>query len=172
MNDNRPIFSQNEYRTSLTENAPVGTTVAIVSATDGDTGNNGEITYTLGASSSEAVITGVCTLSRTLTSPGLFSINSTTGVVTVTGNVNFEMGQEHQLSVEARDHGNPQRSNVVILNIQVINAEDESPRFPISFYTASVNEGNAIAHTFDWLVTQCAWCRCPQLNLGADSDSH
>ena len=71
----------------------------------------------------------------------LFAINSTNGVVTVTGNINFEMGQEHELSVEARDRGNPQRSQVVSLFIHVINAEDESPRFPISFYTADIDEG-------------------------------
>ena len=72
---------------------------------------------------------------------GLFAINSATGVVTVVGNINFEMGQEHDLTVEASDHGNPRRGNVASLLITVINAEDESPRFPISFYTASVDEG-------------------------------
>lgn len=76
-----------------------------------------------------------------LSAGSIFSINSTTGVVTVTGVVNFEMGQEYELSVEARDRGNPQRSSVVDLHVQVINAEDESPRFPISFYTAEISEG-------------------------------
>ena len=76
-----------------------------------------------------------------LSAGSIFSINSTTGVVTVTGEVNFEMGQEYELSVEARDRGNPQRSSVAALHVQVINAEDESPRFPISFYTAEISEG-------------------------------
>lgn len=78
--------------------------------------------------------------------PGaVFSINSTTGVVTVSGEVNFEMGQEHELSVEARDSGNPQRSHVVPLHIVVINADDENPRFPISFYTAAIDEGKMLS---------------------------
>ena len=51
------------------------------------------------------------------------------------------MGQEYELSVEARDRGSPQRSSVADLHVQVINAEDESPRFPISFYTAEISEG-------------------------------
>lgn len=44
-NDNRPVFSQDQYRTTLTENAVVGTTVAVISATDGDSGTNGQIMY-------------------------------------------------------------------------------------------------------------------------------
>lgn len=127
INDNRPMFSQDEYRTTVTENAALGTTVAIISATDGDSGSNGEVTYGFGTTSS-----------------AVFSINSTTGVVTVSGDVNFEMGQEHELSVEARDSGNPQRSHVVPLHIVVINADDENPRFPISFYTAAIDEDEGI----------------------------
>lgn len=78
----------------------------------------------------------------------MFSINSTTGVVTVSGDVNFEMGQDHELSVEARDRGDPQRSHVVSLRVEIINEEDESPRFPISFYTAEIDEGK----WNDWLI--------------------
>ena len=55
VNDNRPVFSQSTYRASVNENTPVGTTVAIVSATDGDSGTNGEVTYSLGVQSSETL---------------------------------------------------------------------------------------------------------------------
>jgi hypothetical protein len=88
-------------------------------------------------------------------SPGLFAINSTTGVVTVAGSINFEMAQEYEVSVEANDHGNPQRGSVAPLHIQVINAEDESPRFPISFYTASVTESKQ--HTVHCQVVMLAY---------------
>jgi hypothetical protein len=54
VNDNRPIFSQSLYNTSLMENVAMGTTVAVVSATDGDSGTNGQISYRLEGSSSEA----------------------------------------------------------------------------------------------------------------------
>ena len=52
-NDNRPVFSQNEYRTTLVENAQLGTTVIVISATDGDSGSNGQIVYSFGTTSSE-----------------------------------------------------------------------------------------------------------------------
>ena len=55
VNDNRPLFSQSEYRTSVTENAPPGTTIAILTATDGDSGTNGEIIYSFGTTSSNGL---------------------------------------------------------------------------------------------------------------------
>ena len=67
----------------------------------------------------------------------------------VAANINFEMGPEYELTVEASDNGNPRRSNVVTLVIRVINAEDESPRFPISFYTASINESITTLYTHE-----------------------
>ena len=51
VNDNRPVFSQSTYRASISENTALGTTVAIISATDGDSGTNGEVTYRLGVPS-------------------------------------------------------------------------------------------------------------------------
>ena len=88
----------------------------------------------------------VCKLSVCFFAGSVFSINATTGVVTVTGSVNFEMGQEHELSVEASDRGNPRRSQVAALHVLIRNEEDESPRFPISFYTASINEGTRVTY--------------------------
>ena len=144
VNDNRPIFSQSLYNTSLMENVAMGTTVAIVSATDGDLGTNGQISYRLEGSSSEAPLpVSLGCPNHSFLSPGLFTINTTSGVVKVSGDVDYEMGQEHELSVEARDNGDPRRSNVVTLHVDVINVEDEAPQFPISFYTTSVDEGIA-----------------------------
>ena len=104
-------------------------------------------------------------------SPGLFAIDGTSGVVTVTGNVDFESGQEHELSVEASDNGNPKRSNVVTLHIEVINVEDEPPQFPISFYTTSVSEGSW-SLMLDRVVIVCALCSCSKLNISADCFSY
>lgn len=51
-NDNRPTFSQNEYYTTVIENVALGTTIAVITATDGDSGTNGEIVYSFGTTSS------------------------------------------------------------------------------------------------------------------------
>jgi hypothetical protein len=68
---------------SVAENATVGTTVGITaSATDPDESDS--ITYTL-----------------TNSANGLFAINATTGVVTVSGTLDFETATKHTITVKA-----------------------------------------------------------------------
>ena len=45
VNDNPPVFSQPQYFSSVLENATLGELVLIVSATDMDTGDFGEVSY-------------------------------------------------------------------------------------------------------------------------------
>ena len=47
VNDNPPIFSQASYTTSIFDNAPIGSSVAMVAATDGDVGTNAQIWYSI-----------------------------------------------------------------------------------------------------------------------------
>ncbi|XP_052540539.1 protocadherin gamma-B5-like isoform X16 [Tympanuchus pallidicinctus] len=47
-NDNAPVFAQEQYRVSLREDAPPGSVVLHVSASDGDEGTNARITYGFG----------------------------------------------------------------------------------------------------------------------------
>ena len=44
-NDNRPEFELPLYEASVVENATIGHVVTVVRATDGDSGPNGDITY-------------------------------------------------------------------------------------------------------------------------------
>ncbi len=44
-NDNSPIFSRANYEVLITENLPLGSVIGNISATDADTGTNGEIAY-------------------------------------------------------------------------------------------------------------------------------
>ena len=54
VNDNKPVFQNNEhfasanhYAGSVSENATIGTTVLMVYALDADTGANGDVTYAI-----------------------------------------------------------------------------------------------------------------------------
>uniref|UniRef100_A0A673G7I3 Cadherin domain-containing protein n=1 Tax=Sinocyclocheilus rhinocerous TaxID=307959 RepID=A0A673G7I3_9TELE len=58
-NDNAPVFSQDIYKVSLPENAPVDTVVVTVSATDADQGQNGEVTYAFSHLSEIIKLTGL-----------------------------------------------------------------------------------------------------------------
>ncbi|XP_051810399.1 protocadherin beta-16-like [Acanthochromis polyacanthus] len=46
-NDNAPVFTQQTYKATVTENSPKGTIVATVTASDADRGSNSKITYSI-----------------------------------------------------------------------------------------------------------------------------
>ncbi|XP_024118157.1 protocadherin beta-1, partial [Oryzias melastigma] len=46
-NDNAPVFTQQTYKATVTENSPKGTIVAAVTASDADQGSNSRITYSI-----------------------------------------------------------------------------------------------------------------------------
>uniref|UniRef100_A0AAQ5ZGT7 Cadherin domain-containing protein n=1 Tax=Amphiprion ocellaris TaxID=80972 RepID=A0AAQ5ZGT7_AMPOC len=88
-NDNAPVFSQNVYKASVPENAPVNTVVVTVSATDADEGVNGDVTYDFGHVSE--------------TDGKVFSIDSKTGEIRVIGSTDFEKKNTFELRVMAKD---------------------------------------------------------------------
>ena len=99
----------------MLEDAPVGTTVLMVYALDDDTGANGEVTYRF--LSGEGKNHMLCIAVRVsfffffslifFIAGGMFSINETTGFITVSGSLNTETHPEVNLTVIARDGGNP-----------------------------------------------------------------
>ncbi|XP_049897714.1 cadherin-23-like [Epinephelus moara] len=88
-NDNAPVFSQAVYKASLPENSLPDTIVITVSATDADEGVNGDVTYDLSHVSDDDV--------------NVFSIDSKTGEIKVTGLIDFEESSSFEMRVEAKD---------------------------------------------------------------------
>ncbi|XP_039477829.1 cadherin-23 [Oreochromis aureus] len=114
VNDNRPIFLQNSYETSILESVPRGTSILQVQATDADQGENGRVLY--------RILTG--------NSNNLFSIDRDTGLVTRgLRALDRETSSSHMLEVEAynSDEGS-MRSSVRVI-IYVDDANDEVPVF-------------------------------------------
>ncbi|XP_048186986.1 protocadherin gamma-B5 isoform X13 [Perognathus longimembris pacificus] len=106
-NDNAPVFSQEVYRASLPENAPPGTTVLRVTASDEDEGINSEITYSF---------------HRT---EHVFSLNSESGEITTQRALDFEDIKAYSVVVEGRDGGGLVAQCTVEINLQDEN--DNSP---------------------------------------------
>ncbi|XP_068596828.1 protocadherin gamma-A12-like [Brachionichthys hirsutus] len=88
-NDNAPVFSQAVYKASLPENSPLDTVVVRVSATDADEGVNGDVTYHFGHVSDE--------------DGHVFSIDPKTGLIRVTGEIDFEESRSFEMRIQAKD---------------------------------------------------------------------
>ncbi|XP_023249089.1 protocadherin-10-like isoform X3 [Seriola lalandi dorsalis] len=126
-NDNVPVFEQPVYTVSLSENAPVGTLVIQLNATDLDEGINGEIVYSF----SNHISTRV---------KDLFSIDPRTGRIEVRGEVDFEESSLYQIFVQAKDLGpNAVPAHCKVL-VKVNDMNDNAPEITFSTVTESVSE--------------------------------
>ena len=108
INEFVPRFLMPEYSFTSSENS-FGTRIGQVQATDGDTGNHGDITYLL-------------------QDPGNFSVvfvDPLLGEVLVANNLDYEQQMFWNLTVIARDGGGAE--SYVLLNIEVVNINDVDP---------------------------------------------
>ncbi|XP_049324656.1 protocadherin alpha-13 isoform X21 [Astyanax mexicanus] len=127
INDNNPVFSKPLYKVKIKENAPFGTKILTVTATDPDDGVNGDIVYTLveqhGNSASH-----------------LFSINQEHGDISVKGNINYEETSAIELRVQAQDKSiTPRHTNCKVL-IEVEDVNDNAPEILVTLLMSSVSE--------------------------------
>ncbi|XP_061755823.1 protocadherin gamma-B4-like isoform X20 [Nerophis ophidion] len=123
-NDNAPVFTQHIYKASVEENAPVGTIVVKVTATDADHGSNGKITYSISSMSDHT--------------RGLFVVNENSGEVQLKGKVDYEKVKIFQLNMRASDDGGLVDSCKVIIDIVDIN--DNKPDIHIMSKSNVISE--------------------------------
>lgn len=126
-NDNVPVFDQPVYTVTLSENAPAGTLVIQLNATDLDEGLNGEIVYSFSNHISSRV-------------KDLFSIDPRTGRIEVRSQVDFEESSLYQIFVQAKDLGpNAVPAHCKVL-VKVSDVNDNAPEITFSTVTESVSE--------------------------------
>ncbi|CDQ92856.1 unnamed protein product, partial [Oncorhynchus mykiss] len=113
-NDNTPTFTQLSYEVFVNESVPVGWTVLAVSAVDGDSGENGYITYSIAS-----------------LQPLPFKINQFSGILTTTQELDFESSSESYVFVlRASDWGSPyRRESEVNVTVHLENVNDNQPLF-------------------------------------------
>ncbi|XP_055033344.2 protocadherin gamma-A6 isoform X4 [Misgurnus anguillicaudatus] len=124
VNDNAPQFNQTMYRASVMENAPRGTYITTVNATDADAGSNGQVTYNF--------------YKQKGTAAQLFDIDGDTGIVSVVGEIDHEKDTKFELTVEARDQGGLTDSSKIVL--EVIDINDNAPLINIMSFSNTVSE--------------------------------
>lgn len=130
-NDQEPTFQHEVQNVTITENSPSGTLVAMAVAIDDDNGNNGSVIYSFGRRVD-------------VDYPGIFSIDKTFGQITTKFRLDREKTPFYQLTVVARDQGNPPLSSTSTINLIVADLNDNIPEFYPVNYFASVKENAKI----------------------------
>ncbi|XP_062835542.1 protocadherin gamma-A6 isoform X15 [Anolis carolinensis] len=125
-NDNTPVFSQPVYEVSIKEDIPKWSTVVTIKAIDLDEGLNGEVRYSY----------------KKITKKGskMFLLNSTTGVITLVENLDYEQATLYEFEVKAEDGGGLSDWSKVVIIVMDIN--DNAPQLSVNFLISSILENS------------------------------
>ncbi|KAM6923457.1 uncharacterized protein FYW49_005903 [Xenentodon cancila] len=136
INDNFPTFEKTLHKTTITENAPIGTTVITVTATDEDEGPNKDIVYLLNSKDQDHILE-------------VFEIDSKTGTIIVKGPIDFETNPAFEIRVQATDKGQPALTAQCKVLVEVVDLNDNTPDITVTSLFSTVKEdaeiGTAIA---------------------------
>ncbi|XP_052005338.1 protocadherin beta-15-like [Xyrauchen texanus] len=117
VNDNPPVFEEQNYRANVQENNKPGSSICSVSATDPDWRQNGTVVYSLLPSD----VNGAPVSS-------FLSINGDTGVLHAVRSFDYEQLRSFQVLVLARDNGSPPLSSNVTVSVFITDENDNSPQ--------------------------------------------
>ncbi|XP_043843520.1 protocadherin Fat 2 isoform X3 [Dromiciops gliroides] len=124
VNDHSPKFPQDLYSIEVKEDAAVGETILTVSATDGDGPLNSAITYSLVAGDLS----------------GHFTVHPDKGELQIAKHLDWEETSSYSLTLRATDSGQPALYQDVEVDIQVVDVNDNPPRFFQLNYSIVVQE--------------------------------
>ncbi|XP_071377139.1 protocadherin alpha-3-like [Centroberyx affinis] len=125
-NDNRPVCSQDTYSVSLQENAPLGTVIIRVNATDLDEGSNSDLEYSWDQNVKSKV----------------FDLDTLIGEIRVKGEVDFEETDVYRLDVQVSDKGQPPLTEDCRVIIKIIDINDNQPEIEVTSLSSVVAENS------------------------------
>uniref|UniRef100_A0A3B4YMV8 Cadherin domain-containing protein n=1 Tax=Seriola lalandi dorsalis TaxID=1841481 RepID=A0A3B4YMV8_SERLL len=124
-NDNAPVFTKTVYKATITENAPKGTVITRVTASDADKGSNSKITYSISNTAADV--------------RDMFEIHEINGnLILKTGNVDYEKRRLYELDVQVSDQGGLSDACKVI--VDVADTNDNPPSINIMSNSNTVSE--------------------------------
>ena len=121
VNDNAPQFDQALYNVTINETVVPGSLVLTVSASDPDFDQNGRVSYALDSSANMT-----------------FTLDQLTGELRTAALLDYERQPLHQFTVIAKDAGEPAMTSVRTVLVNLVNADDECPRFENSVFIEEV----------------------------------
>ncbi|XP_061684884.1 protocadherin Fat 1a isoform X3 [Syngnathoides biaculeatus] len=140
VNDNAPQFRAAEYKVTIASDAPRGTSVVTIAASDVDEGSNADVEYSI-----EADLENVAEN---------FEIHLTSGVIVTKESLIGLEGELYAFFVRAKDTGNPPRHSVVQVYIRIVAPETPIPKFGEPHYRYTVAEDLPIGTEIDVLQAE------------------
>ncbi|KAM9788478.1 LOW QUALITY PROTEIN: protocadherin Fat 3 [Neosynchiropus ocellatus] len=138
VNDNAPVFQRRDTSVTVPEDVAVGTEVAQVLATSADIGPNADIAYKI----------------RSGNELGKFSIDRSSGSISVVDDLDFEVCKDFYLTVEAWDSGSPPLSTATMVIIELMDVNDNAPTFSRDVYNVLVSEDASVGQTVAWVLAE------------------
>ncbi|XP_037254616.1 protocadherin alpha-C2-like isoform X8 [Falco rusticolus] len=126
-NDNPPAFDRSTYTVSLLENAPPGTLVVKLNASDPDEGSNGDVIYSFGSYTPRKV-------------RQLFSVDPHSGEVRVNGTLDYEEASSYEIYVQATDQGPVSMAGHCKVLVNIVDANDNVPEVVLTSLYSPVPE--------------------------------
>ncbi|CAI9733471.1 protocadherin beta-15-like [Octopus vulgaris] len=131
VNDNQPQFPQQIYNISISDTHHISTPIFILSATDLDSGKNGDITYNFYQRASSYAEKNFKLMSN--------------GEIFLNENFYKDRGQIYKLYIQAMDRGRPPLSSTAMLIINVINNQNNAPNINIDFVSPLTETSTTIS---------------------------
>jgi len=132
VNDNAPVFSKPAYAVTLEEGLPTGTSVVQLSASDGDSGRNKDLTFQLVKTESDET--------------DFFEMDPRSGLIVTKQVLDHEITKHFHLKVRATDNGSVPLSGEATVLINVSDVNDNPPDFVSSQYDVSLDEMAKCGH--------------------------
>ncbi|KFU85248.1 Protocadherin alpha-C2, partial [Chaetura pelagica] len=126
-NDNPPAFDRSTYTVSLLENAPPGTLVVKLNASDPDEGSNGDVIYSFGSYTPQKV-------------RQLFTVDPHSGEVRVNGTLDYEEASFYEIYVQATDQGPVSMAGHCKVLVNIVDANDNVPEVVLTSLYSPVPE--------------------------------
>ncbi|KAM9795544.1 uncharacterized protein ACB057_010409 [Neosynchiropus ocellatus] len=128
VNDNAPEITVTSLLTTVAEDSPSGTAVALVSVSDKDGGKNGQV---------QTHISNQVPFKLELNYKNYYSL-------VVDGPLDREAAAQYNISITATDEGSPPLSSTRVIQVQVSDVNDNKPLFTESSVNVYVKENSPV----------------------------
>ncbi len=123
-----PSFDSLLYVTTISESAPIGTSVLTVAATDKDSGENAHIFYRIEP------------INKDNNDSVFFHIDQHKGIILTKQKLDHEQKTSLQFQVTANDNGVPSLSSSVPVTVVVLDLNDNAPKFEQPVYEVTITD--------------------------------